>query len=84
MCVLEGPDVLVKDLQQFLGTFTDKLKGNAISYASIYVEKDGFLEEIKRMEVQEHRLIGQSGLRLVLKTQKEKKLHMDDKLIKPY
>ena len=76
--------MLVKDLQQFLGTFTDKLKGNAISYATIYVEKDGFLEEIKRMEVQEHRLIGQSGLRLVVKTQKEKKLHMDDKLIKPY
>ena len=76
--------MLVKDLQQFLGTFTDKLKGNAISHARIYVEKDGFLEEIKRMEVQEHMLIGQSGLRLVLKTQKEKKLHMDDKLIKPY
>ena len=76
--------MLVKDLQQFLGTFTDKLKGNAISHARIYVEKDGFLEEIVRMEVQEHRLIGQSGLRLVLKTQKEKKLHMDDKLIKPY
>ena len=76
--------MLVKDLQQFLGTFTDKLKGNAISHAAIYVEKDGFLEEILRMEVQEHMLIGQSGLRLVLKTQKEKKLHMDDKLIKPY
>ena len=76
--------MLVKDLQQFLGTFTDKLKGNAISHASIYVEKDGFLEEIVRMEVQEHMLIGQSGLRLVLKTQKEKKLHMDDKLIKPF
>ena len=76
--------MLVKDLQQFLETFTDKLKGNAISYARIYVEKASFLEEIIRMEVQEHRLIGQSGLRLVLKTQKEKKLHMDDKLIKPY
>jgi len=76
--------MLVKDLQQFLGTFTDKLKGNAISHASIYVEKDGFLEDIVRMEVQEHMLIGQAGLRLVLKTQKEKKLHMDDKLIKPY
>ena len=85
MCVLKEQEiVLVKDLQQFLGTFTDKLKGNAISYASIYVEKDGFLEEIVRMEVQEHRLIGQAGLRLVLTTQKEKKLHMDDKLIKPY
>ena len=82
--MLEEREVLVKDLQQFLETFTDKLKGNAISHARIYVEKDGFLEEIKRMEVQEHRLIGQSGLRLVLKTQKEKKLHMDDKLMKPY
>ena len=76
--------MLVKDLQQFLGSFTDKLKGNAISDARIYVEKDGFLEEIKRMEVQEHTLIGQSGLRLVLKTQSEKKLHLDDKLVKPY
>ena len=76
--------MLVKDLQQFLGNFTDKLKGNAISHARIYVEKDGLLEDIVRMEVQEHRLIGQQGLRLVLKTQKEKKLHLDDKLIKPY
>ena len=76
--------MLVKDLQQFLGTFTDNLKGNAISHAKIYVEKDGFLEDILRMEVQEHTIIGQSGLRLVLKTQKEKKIHVDDKLIKPY
>ena len=76
--------MLVKDLQQFLGTFTDKLKGNAISHARIYVEKDGFLEDITRMEVQEHTIIGQPGLRLVLKTLKEKKLPMEDKLIKPY
>ena len=76
--------MLVKDLQQFLGNFTDKLKGNAISDARIYIEKNGYLEEIKRMEVQEHTIIGQPGLRLVMKTQKEKKLHIDDKLIKPY
>ena len=76
--------MLVKDLQQFLGTFTDKLKGNAISHARIYVEKDGFLEDIIRMEVQEHTIIGQPGLRLVLKTLEEKKIHLDDKLIKPY
>jgi len=56
--------MLVKDLQQFLGSFTDKLKGNAISDAKIFIEKDGFLEEIKRMEVQEHTVIGQPGLRL--------------------
>ena len=76
--------MLVKDLQQFLGSFTDKLKGNAISDAKIFIEKDGFLEEIKRMEVQEHTVIGQPGMRLVLKTHNEKKLHLDDKLIKPY
>ena len=76
--------MLVKDLQQFLGTFTDKLKGNAISHARIYVEKDGYLEDIVRMEVQEHTIIGQPGLRLVLKTHKDQKLKLDDKLIKPY
>jgi hypothetical protein len=76
--------MLVKDLQQFLGSFTDKLKGNAISHAKIYIEKNGYLEEIKRMEVQEHTIIGQPGLRLVLKTHKDQKLKLDDKLIKPY
>ena len=72
--------MLVKDLQQFLGTFTDQLKGNAISHAKIYVEKDGFLEEITRMEVQEHMIIGQPSLRLVLRPQNEKKLLIPDKL----
>ena len=76
--------MLVKDMQQFLGSFTDKLKGNAISHAKIYIEKDGYLEEIRRMEVQEHTIIGQPGLRLVLKTHKDQKLKLDDKLIKPY
>ena len=76
--------MLVKDFQQFLSSFTDKLKDNAISHATIYIEKNGYLEEIKRMEVQEHMIIGQPGLRLVLKTHKEEKLRLDDKLIKPY
>ena len=72
----------VQDLQQLLEKFTDKLKGNAISTAKIYVERDGYLEEIRRMEVQENPLIGQSGIRLVMKTMTEKKLHLDDKLMK--
>ena len=76
--------MLVKDLQQFLGGFTDKLKGNAISHAKIYIEKNGYLEEVKRMEVQEHTIIGQPGLRLVLKSHKEHKLRLDDKLLKNY
>ena len=76
--------MLVKDFQQFLSSFTDKLKGNAISHATIYIEKNGYLEEIKRMEVQEHMIIGQPGMRLVLKTYSDQKLKIDDKLIKPY
>ena len=71
-------------MQQFLGSFTDKLKGNAISHAKIFIEKDGYLEEIKRMEVQEHMIIGQHGMRLVLKTHQEQKLKLDDKLLKTY
>ena len=39
----------VKNLQEFLESFTSK-KGNAISNAKIYVEKNGYLEEIKRIE----------------------------------
>ena len=47
----------VKHLQEFLENFTSK-KGNAISNAKIYVEKGGYLEEIKRMEVHESQIIG--------------------------
>ena len=44
------------------------------------MERDGFLEEIKRMEVHEHTIVGQPALRLVLRPQKEKKLIIPDKL----
>ena len=47
------------------------VKGNAISEAKVYVEKNGFLEEIIRMEVHTNdgTMIGQPSHRLVLKTQ---------------
>ena len=82
--------MLVKDLQQFLGSFTDKLKdgkgrGNAVQYAKIYIEVDGYLEEIRRMEVQENNMIGaQQGLRLVLKPNKDKKLILPPGVMKDY
>ena len=71
----------VRDLQEFLSKFTEGQKdgsrqGNALSDAVIFVEKDGFLEEIKRMEVHDnsHTILGATGNhqshRLVLKTQK--------------
>ena len=84
----------VRDLQQFLSKFTEAnaagtRQGNAISNAVLMVEKDGFLHEIKRMEVHEHSvpIIGHGGHtahRLVMKTQKESQLIIPTKLKDDY
>ena len=84
----------VKDLQQFLSKFTEAnatgtKQGNAISNAVIFVEKDGRLHEIRRMEVHDHAvpIVGHSGHtahRLVLKTQKQSPLIMPTKLKDDY
>ena len=86
--------MLVKDLQEFLSKFTEAdatgtRQGNAISNAVIMVEMNGFLHEIKRMEVHEHSvpIIGHGGHtahRLVMKTQKESPLIMPTKLKDDY
>ena len=76
--------MLVHDLQTFLSKFSEGSKngsnGNALSHAKLFVERDGYLEEIKRMEVHESNIIGQPGHRLVLKTQKDKKFTIADSL----
>ena len=77
----------VQDLQQLLSEFTAKLKGNAISDARIYVAKDGYLEEIRRIEVHENNIIGKrpsAGIRLVMKTSNEKKLILSPGMLKDY
>ena len=77
----------VQDLQQLLEKFTDKLKGNAISSATIYVEKNGYLEEVRRIEVHENNIIGRrpiSGVRLVMKTANEQKLTLPPGYMKDY
>ena len=84
----------VKDLQQFLSKFTEAnatgtKQGNAISNAVIFVEKDGRLHEIRRMEVHDHAvpIIGHKGHtahRLVMKTIKESKLIIPTKLKDDY
>ena len=49
----------IRDIQQFLTKFTDGTKGTAISDCEVYIEmQDGTLAEIKKMELQESRLIG--------------------------
>ena len=87
--------MLVKDLQQFLSKFTEAnatgtRQGNAISNAVIMVEQNGFLHEIKRMEVHEHAvpIIGHnrqhSAHRLVMKTEKKSPLIIPTKLKDDY
>ena len=64
--------MFVKHLQEYLDQFTDGKKGNAISNATIYMEVNGHLEEVKRIEVQESNIIGQNSIRVVFKPTKEK------------
>ena len=83
----------VRDLQEFLAKFTESdaggRQGNALSNAVIFVELNGHLHEIRRMEVHEHAvpIIGHRGHtahRLVMKTQKESKLIIPTKLKDDY
>ena len=64
--------MFVKHLQEYLDQFTDGKRGNAVSNARIYIDVNGHLEEIKRIEVQESNIIGQSMIRVVLKHTKQK------------
>ena len=81
----------VRDLQEFLAKFTENKKdgsrqGNAMSDAVIFVEINGFLEEIKKMEVHENSqtILGAAknhhSHRLVLKTKRDQRIIMPDKL----
>jgi|TARA_X000001388_G_scaffold25008_2_gene17430 hypothetical protein len=76
--------VLVRDLQQILGQFTDKFnkgmgkvegKGNAIMYAKVYIDLgNNRLSEIQKIEAHENTLIGaKEGIRVVIKTKPQNK-----------
>ena len=84
----------VRDLQQFLSSFTARDKsasgqGNAISDAHIYIEVRGQLLEIKKMEVHENSqtILGAVGNhqshRLVMKTAEASNIILPDKLRTP-
>ena len=76
--------MLVRDLQQILGNFTEKFnkgmgkvegKGNAIMYARVYVDMgNNRLSEIQKIEAHENTLIGATeGVRVVLKLASQNK-----------
>ena len=64
--------MFIKHLQEYLDQFTDGRRGTAISNARIYMQVGGHLEEVKRIEVQESNIIGQSAIRVVLKPTTQK------------
>ncbi len=84
----------VRDLQQFLSTFTASNKagtrqGNAVSDAVLYVEVNGELHKIKKMEVQENSqtIFGATGNhqshRLVMKTAPQQNIVLPGNLRTP-
>jgi len=84
----------VRDLQEFLSTFTASNKagtrqGNAVSDAVLYVEVNGELREIKKMEVHENSqtILGAVGNhqshRLVLKTEQRANIVLPGNLRTP-
>ena len=77
--------MLIKHLQDYLEKFTEGpggKRGNAVSNARVYImDEKGFLEEIKRIEVHESTIIGDSSIKVVLKPQREKKLILNPGLV---
>jgi len=84
----------VRDLQEFLSSFTASNKsgtrqGNAVSDAVLYVEVNGQLQEIKKMEVHENSqtIFGATGNhqshRLVMKTAPQQNIVLPGNLRTP-
>ena len=65
----------LRDLQQILGKFTNTEKGTIISDCPLYIETmDGRLEEIRKVELQESKLINSpEPARVVLKAESLKR-----------
>ena len=77
----------VKDLQEFLGSFTEG--SEAVKNAVLFVEVNGKLHSIRRMEVHENSqpIVGFPGHfshRLVMKTEKPSSIILPDKLQTDY
>ena len=80
--------MFVRHLQEYLTKFTEGRnfkQGNAVSNARIYIAMpNGYLEEIRRIEVHESTRPGDTSVRVVLKPQREEKLILPPGYIKDY
>ena len=77
----------VQDLQQFLAQFTEG--SDAIKNAQVFVELNGRLADVRRLEVHENSVLivghkGHTAHRLVIKTQKPSSIILPEKLQKDY
>ena len=68
----------IKDLMRYLEHFIDGKKGNAINNAKIYMKSEGYLEEIKRIDVEESNIIGDGSIRVVFKPNKRQLIRAPD------
>ena len=66
--------MFVKHFQEYLEQFYEcqRQTNYWIGNARIYMEVNGHLEEVKRIEVQESNIIGQNSIRVVLKPTRSK------------
>ena len=70
----------MRDIQMYLEKFTDGNKGTAISDCQVYIEmQDGSLQEIKKMELQESKMLGKinssAAWRVVMKGEPRSKVN---------
>ena len=68
----------IKDLMNYLSEFINGTRGNAINNAKIYMKIGPYLEEIKRIDVEESRIIGDGSIRVVFKPDKRQLIRADD------
>jgi len=71
----------VKHLMEYLDKFVDSKKGNAIQNATVYIQKNDSMHEIKTIEVLENNIIGQPSIFVLLRTLEDGK-KLPDKFIK--
>ena len=71
----------VKHLMEYLEKFVDDKKGNAIQNATVYIQKNDTMHEIKRIEVLENNIIGQPSILVLLRTADDGK-KLPDKFVK--
>ena len=68
----------IKDLMKYLEHFIDGEKGTAINNAKIYMKIGPYLEEMKRIDVEESNIIGEASIRVVFKPTKKQIIKAPD------